>query len=161
VSQANDLSISAASSVWFGGDDRRAQDAALSGDTFTVNEHQPRALVVDDAPDIVEMLGMLLRHSGYTVVTASSAPDALSAAQGTLFDVVVSDIGMPGMNGYELAEALRSLPDYVTVPMVALTGFSMYADRERALQAGFNAFLTKPVNPTALVEIIERLRGRE
>ena len=161
VSQANNLSISASGSVRFGGEDGRAQETALPGDMFTVNEHKPRALVVDDAPDIVEMLGMLLRHSGYTVVTASSASDALSVAQGALFDVVVSDIGMPGMNGYELAEALRSLPDYVSVPMVALTGFSMYADRERAIKAGFNAFLTKPVNPTALVELIEQLRGRE
>ena len=104
------------------------------------------------------MLAMLLRRSGYEVVTASSAPDALGAAQGGLFDVVVSDIGMPGMNGSELAEALRQLPDYMAVPMIALTGFAMYEDRKRALEAGFNAFLTKPINPTTLVELIKRLR---
>jgi two-component system CheB/CheR fusion protein len=161
VSISNHLPIWASSGVWFGGTGGSRHDAALAGDTTKVNEQSPRALVVDDAPDVVEMLAMLLRHSGYTVTTASSAPDALTAAQEGLFDVVVSDIGMPGMNGYELAEALRALPDYVGVPMVALTGFSMYADRERALASGFNAFLTKPIDPTALIELIARLRGRE
>jgi CheY-like chemotaxis protein len=158
VSQANIFPISAVSSVWFGGQEGRAPDTALSDRALEVKEQTPRALVVDDAPDVVEMLAMLLRRSGYEVVTASSAPDALSAAQGGLFDVVVSDIGMPGMNGYELAEALRQLPDYMAVPMVALTGFAMYEDRKRALEAGFNAFLTKPIDPTALVELIQRLR---
>jgi two-component system CheB/CheR fusion protein len=158
VSQANIFPISAVTKVWFGGEDGRQPDAALSDGTLEVEEQTRRALVVDDAPDVVEMLAILLRRSGYDVVTASSAPDALSAAQGGLFDVVVSDIGMPGMNGYELAEALRELPNYVAVPMIALTGFAMYADRKRALEAGFNAFLTKPINPTALVELIERLR---
>ena len=162
VSQANGLPVSLSSGVWFGGEGGRGADRSLSDATLTESEHKPRALIVDDAPDIVEMLGLLLRRAGYTVVTASSAPDALSAAQeGELFDVVVSDIGMPGMTGYELAEALRALPDYGSVPMVALTGFAMYADRERALESGFNAFLTKPVNPTTLVELIEQLRGRE
>jgi two-component system CheB/CheR fusion protein len=105
------------------------------------------------------MLAMLLRQSGYEVTTASSAPAALNVAQeGGLFDVVVSDIGMPGMNGYDLAEALRALPDYSGVPMIALTGFAMYADRKRALEAGFNAFLAKPIDPPALIELIERLR---
>lgn len=162
VSQASGRPVSLSSGVWFGGEGGRGVDESLSDATLAVNEHQPRALIVDDAPDIVEMLGLLLRRAGYTVVTASSAPDALKVAQEDgLFDVVVSDIGMPGMTGYELAEALRAMPDYVSVPMVALTGFAMYADRERALEAGFNAFLTKPVNPTTLVELIEQLRGRE
>ena len=130
----------------------------MAEDAFEITERKPRALIVDDAPDVVEMLAMLLRQSGYDVTTASSAPAALSAARGGLFDVVVSDIGMPGMDGYDLAEALRALPDYAVVPMIALTGFAMYADRERALAAGFNAFLTKPINPPALIELIERLR---
>jgi two-component system, chemotaxis family, CheB/CheR fusion protein len=119
---------------------------------------RPRALIVDDAPDVVEMLAMVLRQSGYEVVTASSAREALSAAGEGSFDVVVSDIGMPGMNGYDLATALRALPDYAVVPLIALTGFALYGDRERALDAGFNAFLAKPIDPPALIELIERLR---
>lgn len=120
---------------------------------------KPRALVVDDAPDVTEMLGVLLQYAGYDVVKHFAAPDAVEAALSEQFDVVVSDIGMPGMNGYELASTLRALPNYHHVPMIAVTGFTMYSDRDRALQSGFNAFLTKPINPMDLIQLIERLRG--
>ncbi len=117
-----------------------------------------RALVVDDAPDVTEMLALIMEHAGYDPVMAFNAYDALEAAHGELFDVVVSDIGMPGMSGYELAVALRALPRYEAVPMVAVTGFSMYDDRERALQSGFNAHLAKPINPMELIEVVKHLR---
>ena len=118
---------------------------------------KPRALVVDDAPDVTEMLAMLLRYAGYDVVTVFCAPDAYETALSEQFDVVVSDIGMPGMNGYELAERLRGLPDYKAVPLIAVTGFAMYDDRERATHAGFDAFLTKPINPSDLINLVKRL----
>ena len=122
-------------------------------------EYKPRegkglALVVDDNPDIAEMLAAVLRHAGYTVSTADSGTGALSAALSKQFDVVVSDIGMPGMNGYELAEALRSFPQYRSARMVAVTGFAMYDDRERALEAGFDTHLSKPIDPAALAQAI-------
>ncbi|MBC7910445.1 MAG: response regulator [Pyrinomonadaceae bacterium] len=116
-----------------------------------------RVLLVDDAPDVLEMLAFMLRHGGYEVWTAVSARDALQAAQAEHFDLVVSDIGMPGMNGYDLAMALRAMPDYSGVPMVAVTGFSMYDDRERALQSGFNAHMTKPINPSSLLDLLAKL----
>ena len=119
---------------------------------------KPLALVVDDAPDVTEMLGMLMRFAGYEVVTAFGAAEAFDAARRSHFDVVISDIGMPGMNGYELAEALRRLPSYAAVPLIAVTGFSMYDDRERALGSGFNDFLTKPINPSDLIDTVNRLR---
>jgi CheY-like chemotaxis protein len=118
---------------------------------------KPRALVVDDAPDVTEMLAMLLRYAGYDVVAVFCAPDAFETARAEQFDVIVSDIGMPGMNGYELAERLRSLPDYKAVPLIAVTGFAMYDDRERATHAGFDAFLTKPINPSDLINLVKRL----
>ncbi len=121
-------------------------------------EAQPHALVVDDAPDVLEMLAILLRHEGYDVMTAASAPDALKAAQAEQFDVIVSDIGMPGMDGYSLAAALRSLPAYSKVPLVAVTGFALFDDRERAINSGFDAHLTKPINPITLLELLARLR---
>jgi CheY-like chemotaxis protein len=132
-------------------------EAAHQGDQTESENQKRRALVVDDAPDVTEMLAMLLRYAGYDVVTVFSAPDALETARTEQFDVVVSDIGMPGMNGYELAEALRRLPDYDEVPMIAVTGFAMYDDRDRALSSGFNAFLTKPINPMDLIDLIRRL----
>ena len=117
------------------------------------------ALVVDDSPDIAEMLAAVLRHAGYDVSTAYSAQDALALAFATHFDLIVSDIGMPGMNGYELARALRAAPEYWSVPMVAVTGFAMYGDRGRALEAGFNDHLCKPVDPVSLTRAVHGIRG--
>jgi two-component system CheB/CheR fusion protein len=115
------------------------------------------ALVVDDVMDVTEMLSVLLTYAGYTVVTAASAPAALAAAKSQQFDVVISDIGMPEMNGYELAQALRAMPGYTNVPLVAVTGYSMFDDRQRSLSSGFNAHMTKPIDPRALLDLIDKL----
>lgn len=115
------------------------------------------ALVVDDVADVTEMLQVLLTHAGYEVVTAASAKAALKAANERQFDVIISDIGMPEMNGYQLAEALRLLPGYRTVPLIAVTGYSMFDDQERSLKAGFDAHMTKPIDPRALLDLIEQL----
>jgi CheY-like chemotaxis protein len=122
-------------------------------------EPRPRrsALVVDDVADVTEMLAVVLTHAGYSVVTAASAPAALKAARERQFDVIISDIGMPEMNGYQLARELRTLPGYETVPMVAVTGYSMFDDKERSTNAGFNAHMTKPIDPRALVDLIDQL----
>jgi CheY-like chemotaxis protein len=103
------------------------------------------------------MLSVLLTHAGYEVVTAGSAPAAIAATHQDRFDVIISDIGMPGMNGYELARAVRQLPGYEVVPMVAVTGYSKFDDRQRSLDAGFNAHLTKPIEPRELLDLIEQL----
>jgi CheY-like chemotaxis protein len=116
-----------------------------------------QALVVDDVADVTEMLAVVLTHAGYSVVTAGSAPAALNAARERQFDVIISDIGMPDMNGYQLAREVRQLPGYEAVPMVAVTGYSMFDDRERSSKAGFNAHMTKPIDPRALLDLIERL----
>ena len=116
-----------------------------------------RALVVDDVADVTEMLAVLLTHAGYEVKTASSAAAAIDSARNDRFDVIISDIGMPQMNGYELARELRGMPGYETVPLVALTGYSKFDDRQRSLDAGFNAHLTKPIEPRELLDLIEQL----
>lgn len=135
------------------------QIASASADSVAMKKDKPRALVVDDAPDVAEMVTILLRHAGYEVESALSARAALNAASSARFDVIVSDIGMPEMNGYELAERLRAMPEYAGIPMVAVTGFTMYDDRERAIAAGFDGFLTKPINTHDLIDTLERLRS--
>ena len=82
----------------------------------------------------------------------------LNAARTEQYDALISDIGMPGMNGYELAEQVRGLPGYERVPMIAVTGFTMYDDRDRALASGFDAFLTKPISPNDLIQLLAGLR---
>ncbi|HEX3560796.1 MAG TPA: response regulator [Pyrinomonadaceae bacterium] len=146
-----------ASSGLAGGEAEERAHAAR-GDA-EVNERRTRALVVDDSPDVTEMLAIMMRFAGYEVTTALSAPEAFDAARREQFDVIVSDIGMPGMNGYQLAEALRALPEYAHIPLVAVTGFTMYDDRERARASGFDGFVTKPISPPDLLDIVKRLCG--
>jgi CheY-like chemotaxis protein len=114
-------------------------------------------LIVDDVPDVTEMIGLLLKHAGYDVATADSARSALQLARNNHYDLIISDIGMPEMNGYELATALRSLSDYNRTPMIAVTGYSEYDDRGRAVQAGFNVHLTKPIEPAQLLTLMSQL----
>jgi CheY-like chemotaxis protein len=151
--------VFAASRFTFGVSEQGANNPALFADVPQEKTNKPRALVVDDAPDVTEMLSILLQYAGYEVVTVYSGAQALDAVRAEAFDVVVSDIGMPGMNGYELAAAVRSLPGYQATPMIAVTGFTMYEDRDLALRSGFNAFLTKPINPRDLVNLVEQLRS--
>lgn len=122
-------------------------------------DHKPRGtvLVVDDVPDITEMIELLLKHAGYDVSTADSAQDALHLARLNHYDLVISDIGMPEMNGYELATALRELSAYNKTPLIAVTGYSEYDDRGRAVRAGFNVHLTKPIEPTQLLTLMGEL----
>ncbi len=153
------VTVSAASPLAFGGNAELSNRPSPLDDLPREEKNKPRALVIDDAPDVTEMLAILLQYAGYEVVMVYSGAQALDAARAEQFDVVVSDIGMPGMNGYELAEAVRALPGYQATPMIAVTGFTMYEDRDRALQSGFNAFVTKPINPRDLINLVERLRS--
>lgn len=141
-----------------GGVDDSVGDASPREESYQKENRRLRVLVVDDAPDVLEMFGMMLRLSGYEVTAATCATEALEQARAAQFDLIVSDIGMPEMNGYELAQRLRAFPGYGSVPMIAVTGFTMYKDRERALESGFNAHLSKPVNPITLLDLIEKLR---
>jgi CheY-like chemotaxis protein len=136
----------------------QSNDLAQDVQTMRTQSRPGRsALVVDDVADVTEMLAVLLTHAGYDVVTAASARAALEAARARQFDVVISDIGMPEMNGYQLAREMRTMPGYETVPMVAVTGYSMFDDKERSTNAGFNAHMTKPIDPRALIDLIEQL----
>ena len=123
----------------------------------TGNKPRGTVLVVDDVPDVTEMIELLLKHAGYDVSTADSAQDALHLARLNHYDLVISDIGMPEMNGYELAAALRELAAYNKTPLIAVTGYSEYDDRGRAVRAGFNVHLTKPIEPTQLLTLMREL----
>jgi len=125
------------------------------------NSRRPKqsVLIVDDVPDVTEMIGLFLKHAGYEVATADSAPAALQLANEKVFDVIISDIGMPEMNGYQFAESLRTRAEYQGTPIIAVTGYSEYDDRGRALQSGFNAHLTKPIDPAELLKLMNELMG--
>jgi PAS domain S-box-containing protein len=114
-------------------------------------------LVVDDSSETTEMLGRLLQLEGAFVELARSGAEALEIARRRNFDLVVSDISMPEMDGYQLLQKLRELPSMADVPAVALTGYGRGADVERALEGGFAEHLTKPLDLDQLLQIVRRL----
>ena len=117
----------------------------------------PRVLVVDDSTETVQLLHMLFTRRGYPVITAESAAEALTQAARQRPGVVISDISMPDVDGYALLTQLRRLPGLERVPVIALSGYAMDEDRVRALAAGFNVHLAKPVDPEELVRVVCRL----
>jgi two-component system CheB/CheR fusion protein len=117
-----------------------------------------RALVVDDHEDIAELLAMLLRRNGYEAETAESAPEAIDKCGAGNFDLILSDIGMPGMNGFELVRKLRNFPQCKSTVIIAVTGLTIYDDRKRAIHAGFDEVITKPVSEQVLLTTIAQLR---
>ena len=119
-----------------------------------------RVLLVDDTPDTLETFGMLLQAEGADVVTASTAADAIAIAREDEFDLLISDIGMPDVDGYSLISALRSDLRTTRLPAVALTGYGRKADVQRALAAGFDAHLDKPVDFDKLVRTIADVFSR-
>jgi PAS domain S-box-containing protein len=118
-----------------------------------------RILVVDDNEDAADSLTMVLQLDGHEVACAYTAEDALALAPAFAPEVALLDVGLPRMDGYELASRLRKLQGFGRVYLVALTGYGQPGDRERALAAGFDSHLVKPAEYRALQEIIERLRA--
>ena len=112
-----------------------------------------RVLLVDDNADAAELLAAYLRHEGHEVRIALDGPSALAEADTFVPDVAVLDIGLPGMDGYELARELRRR-DLPHLRLIALTGYGLASDRQRSLDAGFDEHLVKPVDPTVLHRLL-------
>jgi len=121
-----------------------------------------RLLVVDDEPDARELLRSVLEQRKATVSTASSADEAYDLFLSVRPDVLISDIGMPGTDGYALMHRIRALPPEQggRTPAVALTAFTRMEDRTRALLAGYNLHIPKPVEPAELVVVVANLSGK-
>jgi signal transduction histidine kinase/ActR/RegA family two-component response regulator len=119
-----------------------------------------RVLVVDDNPDVAAMLSTLLRKHGHDVIIGHDGPAALEAALASEPQVALLDIGLPVMNGYEVAEQLRAQLGARMPLLVAVTGYGQDLDRRRSLRAGFEAHLVKPVEASVLLEVLERLAPR-
>ena len=121
---------------------------------------QKLILVVDDSRETTEMLSRLLQMEGAFVQTAKSGQDALKLARDSTFDLVISDISMPEMDGYELLRQLRHLPSMEHVPALALTGFGRISDVKRAQDEGFAEHFTKPLDIDKLLTAVKRLTKR-
>jgi CheY-like chemotaxis protein len=116
-----------------------------------------RLLVVDDNRDAAESMSMLLEMWGHEVAYAYDGPTALRTAEKWQPEAVFLDIGLPGMDGYEVAERLRELPHAKGAVLIAITGYGQDDDRLRSRRAGIDHHLVKPVAPDALRSLIESL----
>jgi signal transduction histidine kinase len=115
-------------------------------------------LIVEDQPDTLSLLSMMFQREGAHVTTASSAAEALDVAVTKRPNIVVSDIGMPETDGYQLLEQLRILPGLNDVPAIAISGYASEEDRERALAVGYLALVAKPIDIDVLFGLIHELK---
>jgi PAS domain S-box-containing protein len=121
---------------------------------------QPKSvhlLIVEDDPDTLEMLRATMEARGFGVTTCESAAETLAAAPGKRVDLVISDIGMPEMDGFHLIKKLREIDGYQGVPAIALSGYASQKDAKAALAAGFDAHVSKPVDPAELEIMVNGL----
>ncbi len=114
-------------------------------------------LVVDDLADMRMLLGLTLRRNGWNVIEANNGEQALDAAYAQQPDIILMDYDMPGMNGLEVCEILRTEPETAEIPIIIYTGYGASHMRSQALQAGAQAFLLKPITPSQLREEIEEI----
>jgi two-component system CheB/CheR fusion protein len=113
--------------------------------------------VVEDELGVAEMLVMLLELWGHTVQAVHDGPAALAAALAFCPEVVLCDLGLPGMNGYELARQLRQQEGSNKSELIAITGYGQEEDQRRAQEAGFDHHMTKPVDPAVLAKLLSSL----
>jgi PAS domain S-box-containing protein len=136
-------------------------DAVSSGSATEAHGRPVRLLVVEDNVDVAEGLTMLLELLGHRVRVAHEGVAALEAARASVPDIMLIDIGLPGMNGYELAQSARQDSRLKSVVLVALTGYGREEDKQRAMAAGFDDHLVKPLTVEAFQNMLGRLRTSE
>jgi CheY-like chemotaxis protein len=117
-----------------------------------------RILVVDDNPDIVDTLGAILVLLGHAVETAHDGEQALAAMAVSTPDLVIMDVGMPGMSGYEVCQKAAAEPWRDRMTLVAMTGWGRDEDRQRAMDAGFDLHVVKPIDLERLRELLDSLQ---
>jgi signal transduction histidine kinase/CheY-like chemotaxis protein len=139
---------------------RKATVPAAASAGVTVAETKStegHILIVEDDEDTLELLQSTFKAKGFRVTTCQSAQEALEIAPANSIDLILSDIGMPHMDGFEMMKELRQLPNMTEVPAIALSGYVSQKDTRMALDAGFNAHISKPVEPAELMSTVARL----
>lgn len=115
---------------------------------------------MDDYPDALEIWGLYLRSLGYDVTTADDGLEAVAEAKRSIPDIIVLDLELPGITGFEAAVRLRQAPETAAIPLIAATGYSHAKQLDQARDCGFDSIVVKPCEPAALVAEIERLLAR-
>ncbi len=129
--------------------------------TFTtsapVSTQLTTVLIVEDTPSEMELMSLYLREGGYTVMSSANAQDALLLAAQHRPQVIISDVVMPGMSGFELCRSLRKNPDTANIPVIFCTSKNQDIDRLWGMKQGANAYITKPFSREDLLHTVESL----
>lgn len=118
-----------------------------------------KVLLIEDNEQNRYLATFLLERNGYQVIPATDGPAAIARAGAEPFDLILLDIQLPGMDGHAVARALRTNPALAAVPIVAVTSYAMTGDREKALAAGCNGYIEKPIDPDTFVAQMESHLG--
>jgi CheY-like chemotaxis protein len=116
-----------------------------------------KVLIADDKATSRELVRTVLEKEGYSVIEAADGIEALRVAREAAPDMIILDLQMPGLDGFEVLQELRKDRRFAATPIMALTASAMQGDRERAMTVGFNAYATKPIRLTLLRSEVERL----
>jgi CheY-like chemotaxis protein len=114
-----------------------------------------RILIIEDNPTHLELMSYLLRAAGHTLYAAADGAEGIECARRTNPDLIVCDMRLPRLDGYEVAQRLKNDPVLRAVPLVAVTSYAMVEDRDMAMASGFDGYLTKPIMPMTFVEELE------
>jgi CheY-like chemotaxis protein len=112
-------------------------------------------LIIEDNENNMYLTSFLLRNSGHKVYQAFDGQKGVDLAREIVPDLILLDIQLPKMNGYDVARALRADPALKTIPIIAITSYAMPGDKEKALEAGCNGYIKKPINPDTFIDDIE------
>jgi two-component system chemotaxis response regulator CheY len=118
-----------------------------------------RILAVDDSPSMLRMVSLTLASAGHSVAQATDGREALAAARVEAFDLVVTDVNMPNMDGIQLVQELRGLPAYRYVPLLILTTEATAERKQQGKNAGATGWLVKPFNPERLLAVVAKVLG--
>jgi two-component system cell cycle response regulator DivK len=114
-----------------------------------------RILVIEDSPASLDLLTFLLRKTGHTALEAKDGEKGLQIARREKPDLVICDLQVPRVNGYEIARQIRGDPQICNMPLVAVTAFAMQGDGDKVMEAGFDGYITKPIAPREFVGQLE------
>lgn len=115
-----------------------------------------RILVIEDNEQNMYLIHFLLEANGHTVIEALDGEEGIQRAQDASPDIILLDIQLPKMDGYEIARIIRGTPGLATIPIIAVTSYAMAGDREKILAAGATDYIEKPINPATFVEQIQK-----
>src|SRR5579863_7161844 len=116
-----------------------------------------KILIIEDNQDNLELMVYLLNHYGYATIAALDGEKGVALVKQEMPDLIICDIRLPKLNGYDIAQLLKNDPELKQIPLIAVTAYSMVGDRDKIRAAGFDAYIAKPIDPAQFVTQLETL----